>query len=585
MAGKKHQKGKNRQGSRRPPKALPSHRRPSPKEMLRTAIHHHQAGELQVAERLYRQVLARDAHNVIAIHHLGVIAYQAGNNEAATQLLSRALSLQPDCAEVRSNLGNVLMSQGNLRDAIICYRQAIAAKPDYVEAYTNLANALKEEGKLGEAVSCYQQAIRIKPDHAKAYAGLGATLNEQGKLDEAILSCRQALLLQDNLADAHGVLGNILKEHGDLEGALSAFQRALAIKPDFAVVHRLLASIHEYTAPNEQLLAMKNLFQNETASQNKMHLAFGLGKALEDLGEFQSAFRYLLEGNRLKRESFQYSMQEDQQLFHNIQRTVNSGAIANLTGSGCPDDTPIFILGMPRSGTSLVEQILASHPMVHGAGELDIFEKTFLGYTQTDSFVAAFEAVVHAQDTSALLGRIGKGYVEKLREFSATARFITDKMPHNFLAIGLIRLALPQARIIHCVRGPMDNCLSIFKNFFISEHKYAYDLRELGQYYILYQELMRHWHTLFPGAIYDIHYEDVIRAPEEETHKLLHHCGLPWDDACLSFHKTTRRVATASAAQVRKPIYNGSVKLWQKYERQMAPLKEILGGGSDFRFR
>jgi len=306
-----------------------------------------------------------------------------------------------------------------------------------------------------------------------------------------------------------------------------------------------------------------------------MHLGFGLAKAHEDLGHYEKSFAYLLEANTLKRRSFKFDMEDAERRFRHLTELFEPSLYARLQGSGSPDQTPIFIVGMPRSGTTLVEQILSSHPQVQGAGELpwlkEIIENAF-GAIDDDAF---YDRVREADIET--FSRIGAGYAGRLRERSDGAAFVTDKMPFNFQFVGMINLVLPKAKIVHCRRDPLDTCLSIFKNYFSEGNHFAYDMGELGRFYNLYRGVMAHWETVLPGRVFDIGYEDLVSDQETGSRALLEYCGLEWDDACLAFHKTDRTVVTNSSAQVRKPIYRDSVRSWKRYEDQLAPLIEALG--------
>jgi hypothetical protein len=285
----------------------------------------------------------------------------------------------------------------------------------------------------------------------------------------------------------------------------------------------------------------------------------------------------VIKATRLKRDSYDYTIAESQEEFDRIKQVFSPDFFSSHHDSGDPDRTPIFILGMPRSGTSLVEQILASHTDVYGAGELNDLGK-ILGTIRTSRKVQQSGIIPEELlelDTRAFAD-LGKQYITRIRKYSANAKFITDKLPHNFLYIGLIRAILPNARIIHCTRNPMDNCLSIFKTRLKSGHGYANNMSELGQYYRMYLELMEYWRATLPGFVYDQSYEDLVGSQQEQVSKLLLHCGLDWDDACLDFHNTRRKVRTASNAQVRRPIYNDSVQLWKRYEKQLEPLKAAI---------
>ena len=615
-------------------------------DTFKQALALHQAGRLQQAETLYRQILATQPDNPQALHYLGILAHQLGKNEIAAALIhkalncspdyveahinlgitlkaqgkldeavasfQRALTLKPDDAVAHYNLGNTFKEQGNLNEAIICYRQTLTLKPDYVEAFYNLANILHEQGKPAEAAACYRQVLILRPEYAEAHSNLGNilkeqgkldqavvcfqralilkpddtlihynlgnTLKEQGKLDEAVKCFQQTLTLKPDFAEAHHTLGLVFRELGKMDDAIACYRKALSLKPDFARAYRNLTLIVNYTEVDDDIDSMEDLYNNkkDITATDRMDLGFALGKVFEDLKDYDKAFTYIIEANRLKRKSYQYSIQEEYDRFARIRKTFSAEFLASHHGTGCRDKTPIFILGMPRSGTTLVEQILASHPLVFGAGELTFLE---------DLSTAICTGDITAQYPECLpdLGmdvfeKTGADYIEKIRQYSNEASYITDKMPHNFLHVGLIRTILPDAKVIHCARNPLDTCLSIFKTEFAGEHKYAYDMVELGRYYNLYQDLMAHWEKMLPGFIYTLRYEELVADQEDWTKDLLAFCSLPWDDACLAFHKTERRVATASLAQVRRPIYKDSVELWKRYEKQLEPLrKEIYG--------
>jgi hypothetical protein len=323
---------------------------------------------------------------------------------------------------------------------------------------------------------------------------------------------------------------------------------------------------------------MENLYNNkdDISEADRKDIGFALGKAFEDLRDYDKSFGFILEANRLKRKSYTYSIQDDHDLFARIKKIFSPDFFAAHEGSGYQDKTPIFILGMPRSGTTLVEQILASHPLVFGAGELTILEN-LTNAVCLGKATPEFPQCMLDLDRDALK-KMGSGYIEKIRQYSSDALYITDKMPHNFLRLGLIRAILPLAKVVHCVRDPMDTCFSIFKKDFEGRHDYAYDMVELGRYYNLYRDLMAHWEKVLPGFIHTIRYEEIISNQQNRTKSLLDFCGLPWDEACLAFHKTERRVSTASLAQVRQPIYKDSVALWKRYEKHLEPLKKAIYG-------
>jgi hypothetical protein len=322
----------------------------------------------------------------------------------------------------------------------------------------------------------------------------------------------------------------------------------------------------------ESLLSSKGISQ-----QDSIQLAFALGKAHEDLGNFDKSMQFVMQAAGLKRSSIDYSISESRAKFEKIRAVFTTDFFSKNADTGVHDQTPIFILGMPRSGTSLVEQILASHPDCFGAGEIS--DLAIACDSATDAALQG-QAPSFPDGLSQLqadaFADMGRQYLARIRHYSPDAKFITDKMPHNFLRIGLIKTILPDAKIIHCRRDPMDNCLSIFKTYLVSGHRYSYDLSELGQYYKLYQALMAYWQDCLPGFIYDQSYEDLVKSPEQQVSRLLQHCGLAWNDDCLNFHQTRRKIGTASSAQVSRPIYRKSVKLWQQYEKHLEPLRSAI---------
>ncbi|MCK4839726.1 MAG: sulfotransferase, partial [Desulfobulbaceae bacterium] len=442
--------------------------------------------------------------------------------------------------------GNSMLVEENHEEALKLYLEALVIYPEYARAHYNIGVVLEKTGAKEKAVVSFLRALSFDPEDGNAHYNIGVIRQEQGEEAEAATCFQKAISIKPDYAEAHYNLGVIYKNQGEFEEALRCCQKALLITPDYAKSHFLISSLQKYSGDEGHISEMESLFsQDHINDEKKMYLAFGLGKAYEDSGMHEKAFYYLKEGNKLKRKSYEYSVDETEAEFKRIKRTFTKSFIRSNSELGNPDNTPIFILGMPRSGTSLVEQILASHPNIYGAGELpfiaNIISQLSLG-GQTEKICATI-----SKDGREFIIRLGRDYIAEIRKFSAEAKFITDKMPLNFMWIGAIILALPNAKIISCLRDPMDNCLSIYKNIFHEGHKYAYDLKELGRFHMLYQDLMRYWHEVLPGKIYDISYERLVHNQEVETRDLLNHCGLPWDDACLSFHKTSRIVATASA--------------------------------------
>ncbi len=533
-------------------------------------------GRLDEAIANYNKAISIDPDFAEAYNNLGIALKGLGRLDEAVESYNRAISINPDFAEAHCNLGNALRDLSQLTEAVDSYDKAVSIKPAFVEAHNNLGIALKGLGRLDEAVESYLKAISINPNHTEAHNSLGNALNELGRFDEAVASYKIAISIIPDYAEAHCNLGTVFNELGQLNDAITSYKIAISSNPDHAKAHYYLSCALKHHDYDDTIRAMETFYaRDDISSEQRMHLAFGLGKAFEDLIEHNRSFAYILEGNRLKRASYQYRIKEDIELYDKIKDVFSPVFFSNHPHAGNSDETPVFILGMPRSGSTLVEQILASHSLVFGAGELkdlSSLANTIRSKRRGNKFP---ECVSDLNEEE--LFALGSKYLDRLRKHSDINRFITDNMPHNFQLIGLIKVILPKARVIHCMRDPMDNCYSIFKKNFAEEHKYAYEMMELGQYYNLYLDLMDHWRKSIPDFIYDIRYEELVFNQEEQTKKLLNYCKLPWEESCLSFHKTKRRVATASVNQVRRPIYSDSIRLWKKYERQLETLQKALG--------
>lgn len=510
-----------------------------------------------------------------AIHwyNKGVSFQQQGRMDDAVQAYQQALSKNHRFAEAMNNLGNVLKDLGRCQEAIAQFKRALRLRPNDAMLLSNLGQALDKCDQNTQALLYLKKAVHADPRSAEAFLNLGNALRHHDP-DQAIAAYRKALSINPKLAYAYNNLGALLEEQGHFDLAREALVAALRLKPTFGEAHRHLANLEPHAEITEHILAMEALMSDSTiSSHDKLHIGFGLGKAYEDLGDYARAMDLFQRANRLTRASFSYSLDTDRRF---VQRLIHSFDAERLAADPAAiwDETPIFIVGMPRSGTSLVEQILSSHPDVFGAGEQRYLPQALEARCPHLSGEDTARCLERLNRSG--LTRIGHDYLKRLRSHDRRAKYITDKLPHNFLRIGLIRLALPKARIIHCTRDPVDTCLSIYKNYFITDHAYAYDQQELGHYYRLYKDLMAHWHAVAGNAIYDISYEDLVANPETQMRALLAFCGLDWDKACLAFHENQRRVATASSAQVRRPIYNSSVALWKHFESGLSELLAVL---------
>jgi tetratricopeptide (TPR) repeat protein len=579
--------------------------------MLRDALAHQLAGRLNEAERIFQQILAIDARNADSLHLLGTIAHQRGRHEVAAGLIraaiainrdyapyhchlgtvlqaqdkldeaeacyKQALALAPDFAEVHSNFGNILLTQGKVDEAAACQERAVALKPDSAEIHCNLGTVRQAQGRLNEAVACYERALALKPGYPTAHNNLGNTLTALDRLEDARAHYQRALVLRPDYAAALNNLGSIFLAQGKFDEAMANFEMAISVRPDYAKVHFNRAEIKSFRPGDPDLAALEALAKREDFSaDDAAHIHFALAKALEDIGDYTRAFENLHKGNALKRRQINYDEAALLKYFQRIASVFDGGLLDRFKGQGDPSPVPVFVLGMPRSGSTLIEQILASHPQIYGAGELRTLEKLEAGEVLCAGELPYPECVPKLDGDA--LRRLGNSYLADLTALQDGKIRVVDKLPGNFLRIGLIRLILPNARIIHTMRDPIDTCVSCYSKLFDSGLYYSYDLGELGRVYRCYAELMAHWRRVLPlGVVLDVAYEDVVNDLEGQARRLIEHCGLPWDDRCLSFQQNSRPVKTASAVQVRQPLFRSSLQRWRRHEAGLAPLLRELG--------
>jgi tetratricopeptide (TPR) repeat protein len=519
-----------------------------------------------------------------ALSNRGIILHELNRFDEALTNFERALTLRPDHAEALSNRANTLYQLNRFEEALASCDRALSLQPDFVDALLNRGEALDELKRYEEALASLDRALALRPDSAEAFSNRGRTLHKLNRSEEAMASYERALALNPDLSIAHNNVGLVLEEFGRLHEAQQAYLEALRLDPNLASAYNNLAGLKTFSVGDPILMAMETLAaKNEGMSKTApMQLDFALGKAYADLKDYRRSFKHLRAGNASKRAMISYDEQSAFAFFDRIEAVFTPELIAAKSGGGDPSPMPVFVLGMPRSGTTLVEQILASHPLVHGAGELQIVNDVIRTVRGRDGSVTAFPEFVPALDASAF-SQIGAHYVTEMRQLApkgegVKGQRVTDKMPSNYYFAGLIHLVLPNAKIIHTIRDSVDTCVSCFAKLFSAEQNHTYDLSELGRYYKRYEQLMGHWRRVLPaGRILDVHYENVVADPEGEVRRILSYCGLPWDDRCLSFYNTDRPVRTASAAQVRQPIYNSAVGRWHLYEEHLGPLLHALG--------
>jgi tetratricopeptide (TPR) repeat protein len=535
-------------------------------------------GRAEQAIKHYQRAIALAPGGAEAHNNLGHALQLLGRSEEARVQFERALALNPDYPEAHNNLGSTLHLLRRPEEAIAHFEQALASRPNYPQALHNFGNALHTLARFEEAVARHEAALALDPSYAEAHNGLGTAVHMLGRSEAAISCFRSAIALKEGYAEAYHNLGNTFLALGKLDDARAAFASAIKLAPKRASFFIGLVNAKPVSSGDQHFVTLMELARNISSlpESEQIALHFALGKALADTGEHQQSFQHILRGNALVRRQISYNEAEVLRRFEQIRQVFDRDLIGEKQDLGQTSPLPIFILGMPRSGTTLVEQILASHPSVFGAGELRtmgslVKELKGPGDTAYPEAVAAL--------SGERLRELGQSYVNAITALAPQAARVTDKMPANFHFAGLIHLALPNARIIHTSRDLRDTAFSCYSLLFAQGQEFSYDLGELGRYCRAYRRLMEHWRGLLPTRVLlEVQYEDVVGDLHQQARRIVDHCGLEWDDRCLAFYQTERSVRTASATQVRQPIYRTSVGRWRQHEAFLRPLLRALEG-------
>ena len=552
---------------------------------LEAARARHRAGDPAAAERGYRRVLALDPGNAPALVHLAAFERGRGELESALARLSKAVTILPADAGCRNNLANLLQETGRPAEALAHYREVLRLAPGHLPARFNLGKALQRLGDFEAAVECFEALCALAPEDPGAWCALGLARHDANRSDAAFDSQRRALALDPALPDAHDAIGALFMERGAFAEAEAAFRAALRHAPGYAPAFGNLVRARRMGPEDLPLVArMRALLAREggLAPGHAADLHFALGKAHEDLADYDRAFVHYREGNRRRRGARRHDREAAAAGVRALAAAFDPAFFARSAGRGDPDPRPVFVTGMPRSGTSLVEQILASHPDCFGAGELPHLERVVRSCSAGAGGGPSLPALA-AGFGDADLRALGRAYLDALPAEAGAAARVTDKMPPNWRYLGFAAAMLPGARVVHCRRDAMDVCFSIYAQHFTHRDAWpwAWDLRDLASEYLACERLMAHWARTLPLPMHAVRYERLVRDQETVTRELLAFCGLPFDARCLRFHESDRPVRTASDWQVRQPLYRSSVGRWRRFERHLAPLREALerGGG------
>ena len=540
-------------------------------EQLDYVIQLYSSGQMDKALLSIKELI-QDFPNIPLLHNIsGACNSALGEIDSAIISFNKAIELKPDYDEAYFNLGVAFHQTGQLGEAINCYERAISIKHAYPTAHNNLGLIALSQGQLDNALKSFEWAVAYSPEYAEAHNSLGAALQELKQFEKAKVSFKKAVALNPQYAQGLHNLAILCEIINLPDEASEYYEKALAVEPNYAEAYRNQSRTKKYKKNDPQIAQMQSIYSNDNLSiSDKVHINFALAKVNEDLGNQKDFFKHLDEGSRLRKKQLNYNINETEEFHSSLIRLFSEDQPKIKQLSLDPlDIRPIFIVGMPRSGTSLVEQIISSHHSVHGAGELNNFKNVVTPALK--NYIGNLTNTINEDD----LLSIRKNYIKSLMDLNVSEKIITDKMPVNFRMIGLILTAIPEAKIIHLTRNPKATCWSNYKHYFANENGFTFDQEDLARFFILYQELMGFWHKSFPNKIHDISYERLTTHQEDETQKLLKYCELDWDNNCLNFHKNTRAVHTASASQVRQKMYQGSSDAWKKYEKFLQPL--IMG--------
>jgi tetratricopeptide (TPR) repeat protein len=501
------------------------------------------ADDRKTSERVFRSILQEDASHVAALCGLA------------------ALSLAAD--------------KGNDSERLL--RHALKQSAHHPLVWRGLCQALTALGRLGEAEAAARRLIKIEPKNPQSWITIATVSTRLLRQEQALEAYEQAARLQPDEVRLRMSIGHVQKTLGRRADSEASYKAALAMDPGIAEAYWSLADLKNYTLDDAEVETMQRLLTSDKREpSNEAQLHFALGKAFEQREQYADAFAHYARGNALRRLDEPFDIEQFESRTARIRALFDAGFFAQRAGSGDPSPAPIFIVGLPRSGSTLLEQILASHSRVEGTMELP----NILNITrQFDDMVASRDGYPETVGTApaGLFTALGSRYLDETAPLRSGREHFTDKLPNNFSHVGLIHAILPNATIIDARRHPMDCCFSTFKQHFAKGQTFSYDLDDLGHYYRCYLSLMDHWDAVLPGKVLHVQHEDLVRDPEANIRRLLDHCGLPFEPACLKFHETRRSVRTASAEQVRQPLYTSGVGHWRHFEKELQPLRQALG--------
>ena len=507
--------------------------------LLYKGVRHLQASRFRKAENAFKKILVEDENNIDALRFMGILAFKSGNHDIAEAMFTRALQVDPTYTLVWANLAQVFSVTGQLDKAKKSFKNILNMEPKNGLIWAEYGTVLTKLARYSDGKDAYLKALKFKPNSPRVYLSLGHVYKTMGEIDNSINSYKSTIK-QNNLSGE---------------------------------AYWSLANLKTYSFTNDEIKNMEATLDTEISDIERCQMHFALGKAYEVKKDYNNSFINYSKGNRVKKGLIKYSSRETSEKTKKVLNFFNEENISSLSNSSTLDRDPIFVLGMPRSGSTLIDQIISSHSMVDGTQELPNIIKIAaeLNSDSDDNYPEALKDLKSNE-----LSALGIDYIRETKWARESAPFFIDKMPNNFIHIGLIKTILPNAKIIDTRRDAMDTCFSCFKQFFARGQLFTYSLEDLGNYYVDYIKAMNHWHKVYGEDIYTVHYDNVINNTESTIRELIEYCELPFEDNCLEFYKSSRPVKTPSAEQVRQPIYKSGLNYWKNYEDFLSPLKKII---------
>ena len=539
-------------------------------------------GQTTAALEVLKEAVRLAPDDPQSLHALGDVYLAQADLPSATHQIEQAVLRDPQGADNHFRLAEVYFMQDQLLHAEESVRSALAIEPKRAEFLDLLGWILRDQGRLDESMTVIESALALSPDNVSARNNLARTMRELGDADGALEHLSESLRLDSTRGDTHNYIGKCLIALGKSEQAVEHFRKSISLDPGFVMAWENLARARKFNNHDrEEIARLKRVVETEgLLDAMKVSLHFALGKMEDDCGEYDRAFAHYREANTIKAKTMVFDA--DLHRYSTTQKieSLDRRLFQSKKDLGNDSELPVFIVGMLRSGTTLVEQILSSHRHIHGAGELNVMTNVRAAgpgaVDSPDVYVEALKTL-----TAANIQKLAEGYLLQLMRGAGNSCRVTDKMPHNYLHLGLIAIVFPRARIVHCRRNPMDNCLSIYFQHLDSLNPYASDLRAIGQWYHEYQRLMEHWKSVIPVPIHEVDYEQLVADQESTTRAMVEFCGVDWDPSCLEFQNNRRAVLTASDWQVRQTMYTGSVERWKNYRKHLGPLQQALAGTAD----